>query len=246
MAGDCSKAATEVVLRLMMTVFSDQRSQLRGKTRLAPKRALGRASYISHGMLESSPTQLTGAQPLPPGSWTIAQRSGRAVLVLACLLLAIPARAPASTDAPYRLRFFHTHTGEHLDVVYRHGEDYDPGAEARINQYLRDYRTGDVHEYDPRLFDLLHDLLASLGRPDAEIDVVCGYRTPHTNEYLRQHGHGVALHSLHMQAMAIDIRVPGVPTAELRDAALRLHRGGVGYYAKSAFVHVDVGRVRQW
>lgn len=199
-------------------------------------------------MLKPSPTQLTGAQPLPPGGWTTIQRSGRAVLVLALLLLTIPASAPASkaTDAPYRLRFFHTHTRERLDVVYRHGEDYDTDAEARINAYLRDYRTGDVHEYDPRLFDLLHDLLIALGRPDAEIDVVCGYRTPRTNEYLRTHGHGVALHSLHMQAMAIDIRVSGVSTAGLRDAALRLHRGGVGYYAKSAFVHVDVGRVRRW
>ena len=178
----------------------------------------------------------------------MAQNSGRAVLVLACLLLTIPASSSASkaTDAPYRLRFFHTHTREHLDVVYRHGEDYDADAEARIDEDLRDYRTGDVHEYDPRLFDLLHDLLVSLGRPDAEIDVVCGYRTPRTNEYLRTHGHGVARHSLHMRAMAIDIRVPGVSTAELRDAALRLHRGGVGYYANSAFVHVDVGRVRRW
>lgn len=199
-------------------------------------------------MLKPSPTQLTGDQQPPPGRWTTAQNSGRAVLVLACLLLTIPASSSASkaTDAPYRLRFFHTHTREHLDVVYRHGEDYDADAAARIDEYLRDYRTGDVHEYDPRLFDLLHDLLVSLGRPDAEIDVVCGYRTPRTNEYLRTHGHGVARHSLHMRAMAIDIRVPGVSTAELRDAALRLHRGGVGYYANSAFVHVDVGRVRRW
>ena len=145
-----------------------------------------------------------------------------------------------------RLRFYHTHTGERLDVVYRHGDTYDSSAQARINQYLRDYRTGDVHEYDPRLLDLLRDLMASLGRPYGEVDVICGYRTPRTNEYLRTHGHAVAAHSLHMEAMAIDIRVPGVPTSELRDAALRLHRGGVGYYGASDFVHVDVGRVRRW
>jgi uncharacterized protein YcbK (DUF882 family) len=76
--------------------------------------------------------------------------------------------------------------------------------------------------------------------------VLCGYRTPWSNEFLRTHGYGVAQHSLHMQAMAIDIRVPGVPTARVRDAALALHRGGVGYYAASDFVHVDVGRVRRW
>jgi len=174
--------------------------------------------------------------------------AGGTLVLLAVLLPTIPARTSVvkSADSTYRLRFYHTHTRERLDVVYRHGEDYDPHAKARIDEYLRDYRTGEVREYDPRLLDLLHDLLASLGRPNAEIDVVCGYRTPHTNEYLRTHGHGVARHSLHMQAMAIDIRVPGVSTAELRDAALRLGRGGVGYYAASEFVHVDVGRVRRW
>ena len=150
------------------------------------------------------------------------------------------------SKAEYRLRFYHTHTGERLDIVYRHGDTYDSHAEAQINQYLRDYRTGDVREYEPRLLDLLHDLMMSLGRPDGEINVVCGYRTPKTNEYLRSHGHGVAQHSLHMQAMAIDIRIPGVPTAKIRDAALAMRRGGVGYYAASDFVHVDVGRVRRW
>ncbi len=152
----------------------------------------------------------------------------------------------AVSDSPYRLHFFHTHTGERLDIVYRDGEGYDQESLARLNHYLRDHRTGEVHEYDPRVFDLLHDLTTALGNPDLEIDVICGYRTPWSNEFLRTHGHGVARHSLHMQAMAIDIRVPGVSTAQLRDAALALHRGGVGYYAASDFVHVDVGRVRRW
>ena len=149
-------------------------------------------------------------------------------------------------DSLYRLHFFHTHTGEHLTVVYRNGEAYDAESLVLLNRYLRDHRTGEIHEYDPRVFDLLHDLTAALGNPDLEIDVVCGYRTPRSNEFLRTHGHGVARHSLHMEAMAIDIRVPGIPTARLRDAALALHRGGVGYYAASDFVHVDVGRVRRW
>jgi uncharacterized protein YcbK (DUF882 family) len=154
----------------------------------------------------------------------------------------------AVNEAPssYRLHFFHTHTGERLDITYRHGDAYDPAALVTLNHFLRDHRTGDVRTYDPRVFDLLHDLLVSLGRPNAEIDVICGYRTPWSNEYLRNHGHGVALHSLHMQAEAIDIRVPGIATSKLRDAALALHRGGVGYYAASNFVHVDVGRVRRW
>ena len=160
---------------------------------------------------------------------------------------AFPDTSIATQNEPeYRLRFYHTHTGERLDVVYRRGDTYDSNAESRINQYLRDYRTDDIREYDPSLFDLLHDLMVRLGRPDGEIDVVCGYRTPRTNEYLRTHGRGVARHSLHMQAMAIDIRIPGVPTAKIRDTALAMRRGGVGYYAASDFVHVDVGRVRRW
>jgi uncharacterized protein YcbK (DUF882 family) len=150
------------------------------------------------------------------------------------------------SGSPYQLHFFHTHTRERLNIVYRDGEGYDHESLARLNRYLRDHRTGDIHEYDPRVFDLLHDLTTALGNPNLEIDVVCGYRTPRSNEFLRNHAHGVARHSLHMQAMAIDIRVPGVPSAQLRDAALALHRGGVGYYAASDFVHVDVGRVRRW
>jgi uncharacterized protein YcbK (DUF882 family) len=144
------------------------------------------------------------------------------------------------------LRFFHTHTGERLDVVYRVGDQYIPEALDQLDHFLRDHRTGDVHHYDPRLFDLLSDLAASVGRPGAELQVICGYRTPWSNQFLRAHSTGVALHSLHMEAEAIDIRLPGLKTSTLRDAALALRRGGVGYYAASDFVHVDVGRVRRW
>jgi uncharacterized protein YcbK (DUF882 family) len=174
--------------------------------------------------------------------------------LLACLFVltssfVLPAARVVATLSPqpeYHLRLFHTHTGERLDIVYRRGEQYVPEALTRLDEYLRDHRTGDIHHYDPHVFDLLHDLTAKLGEPDSEIDVICGYRSPWSNEFLRTHGHGVALHSLHMQAMAIDIRMPGVKTSRLRDAALELHRGGVGYYAQSDFVHVDVGRVRRW
>ena len=169
------------------------------------------------------------------------------------LLTATAIAAPSTSSGPptplsreYRLRFFHTHTGEKLDVVYRDGNSYLPAALAELDHFLRDHRTGEVHHYDPRLFDLLHDLVEAAGRPGAQIDVVCGYRTPWSNAYLRGHGHGVALHSLHMQALAIDIRLPGTSTAKLRDLALGLHEGGVGYYAKPDFIHVDVGRVRRW
>ncbi len=154
----------------------------------------------------------------------------------------------ASTNGPqeYRLRMYHTHTQEQIDIVYRVGDAYVPEALDKLNYFLRDHRTGDVKAYDPDEFDLLHDLLSAVGKPGGEIDIICGYRTPWSNEFLRSHSHGVAQHSQHMLAKAIDIRVPGVSTANLRDAALALHRGGVGYYASSAFVHVDVGPVRRW
>lgn len=169
------------------------------------------------------------------------------VVVILIGSMSIPATMATVVPAPeYRLRLFHTHSGERLDIVYRQGDRYIPEALTRLDHYLRDHRTGDVRHYDPRVFDLLHDLSAKLGQPDSEIDIVCGYRSPWSNEFLRTHGHGVAQHSLHMQAMAIDIRIPGIKTSSLRDAALALGRGGVGYYGKSDFVHVDVGRVRHW
>jgi len=168
------------------------------------------------------------------------------VLTWICFAPVGPAVATIQPRPEYRLRFFHTHTGERLAITYRRGNDYLPEALARLDTYLGDQRTGDARPYDPRVFDLLHELIVEVGHPDAEIDVVCGYRTPWSNEFLRAHGRGVARHSLHMRAMAIDIRVPGVKTTSLRDAALGLHRGGVGYYASSDFVHVDVGRVRRW
>lgn len=180
---------------------------------------------------------------------TVISKFSRLSLILVLLLAPLGHTTESSVSArEYRLRFYHTHTGERLDIVYRRGDRYIPEALTELDHYLRDHRTGDVRRFDPRLFDLLYDLTASLGDSAGEIDVICGYRTPWSNEFLRtRRAHtGVAQHSLHMQAEAIDIRLPGIPTSELRQAALRLHRGGVGYYPSSDFVHVDVGRVRQW
>jgi uncharacterized protein YcbK (DUF882 family) len=172
------------------------------------------------------------------------------------LLLAVfaPRLSAQGADLPrqplreYRLHFYHTHTNERLEIVYRRGDVYLPAALTQLDNFLRDHRTGDIRHFDPRLFDLLYDLTISVQDSGGEIDVICGYRTPRSNEFLRTRSEhsGVARHSLHMQAEAIDIRLPDVPTPAVRDAALRLHRGGVGYYSGSNFVHVDVGRVRQW
>jgi uncharacterized protein YcbK (DUF882 family) len=172
-------------------------------------------------------------------------------VVALLLLLGISSLSRAAGNAPepapaYRLKLYHLHTEERTDVVYRRGDNYIPYAIVRLDHFLRDHRTGDVISLDPDVFDLLHDLTVAIRRPDAEIDIVCGYRTPWSNEFLRRTTSGVASHSLHVLGEAVDIRIPGVPTARLRDAALALHRGGVGYYPESGFVHVDVGRVRHW
>ena len=162
-------------------------------------------------------------------------------------------KAADLTGQKYELKLHHLHTGEDLDVVYRVGDTYIPDALAKLNHFLRDHRTEDVSHYDPKEFDTLHALLAKLGKPNSTIDVVCGYRTPWSNNFLRTRGGtaapavtGVAQHSQHMLAKAIDIRIPGVTTKTLRDAALSLKAGGVGYYPVSQFVHVDVGPVRTW
>lgn len=169
------------------------------------------------------------------------------------LAVAIPV-SPLSSDAastahsvPFRqLHLYHTHTHERLDIIYRYGDRYDFEALNQLDHFLRDHRTGEVYDYDPRVFDLLSDLTDAVGQGNAEIAVICGYRTPWSNQFLRRRSAGVARQSLHMRAMAIDIRIRGVSTEALRDAALRLHRGGVGYYRREQFVHVDVGRVRHW
>lgn len=158
------------------------------------------------------------------------------------------AAASSTSEQRFMLHLHHLHTGETLNVVYRIGDSYVPGALEQLNHFLRDHRTNDVSHYDPKEFDLLHSVMAKLGRADGVIDIVCGYRTPWSNNLLRTRSSvtGVARNSQHMQAKAIDIRVPGVETSKLRDVALALHGGGVGYYPVSQFVHVDVGPVRQW
>jgi len=169
----------------------------------------------------------------------------------ALLLVLVPLCASGQSTSPqppqdHRLRLYHTHTGDRIDIVYRRGDSYIPDAVAKLDYFLRDFRTGDVRHFDPRLYDILEALTITTGHPDAEIDIVCGYRSPWTNEFLRAHTNGVAKNSLHIQAEAIDLRMPGVNTLQLRKAALALHRGGVGYYPHSDFIHVDTGRVRQW
>ncbi len=164
----------------------------------------------------------------------------------AALDAAVPIEPAAYATEPYRLRLHNLHTLEDIDIVYRIGDNYQPDAVARLNYFLRDHNTQDVIAYDPREFDLLHDILRRLGRPSATIEIVCGYRTQETNAILRASSQGVAEHSQHILGHAIDIRIPGSTTPRIRNAALSLNEGGVGYYPTSHFVHVDVGAIRTW
>lgn len=156
-------------------------------------------------------------------------------------------QAPApQLESEHRLQLFHTHTGERLDIVFRRGNKYVPEAIAKLDYFLRDHRTDEVRHFDPRIYDILEELTYAAGHPNGQVDIVCGYRTSWSNEFLRARTAGVAKNSLHLRAEAIDLRMPGVDTSQLREAALSLRGGGVGYYPHSDFIHVDVGRVRQW
>ena len=153
---------------------------------------------------------------------------------------------PTRSPMAYRLR--RAHSAEALDVIYRRGNEYLASTTRKLNHFLRDYRTGEDGSYDVREFDLLYLLVKKLHHPKDVIEVLCGYRSPRTNAYIRaaEPARGAAENLLHIQSKAVDIRVAGVSTERLRNAAVSLHMGGVGYYPEPRFVYVDVGPVRQW
>ena len=169
-----------------------------------------------------------------------------ATAALICSPVLLSPRLAFAREAPRRLSFVHTHTGERLSIVYAENGRYVPEALTEINHLLRDFRSGEVHHIDPPLLDQLADLAALTGGGTRHYEVICGYRCPATNAMLRQHSHGVAKRSLHMSGRAIDIRLPGVELKDLRRAALSMRAGGVGYYPRSDFIHIDTGRVRRW
>jgi uncharacterized protein YcbK (DUF882 family) len=181
-----------------------------------------------------------------PVSRTRRRLLGFGATLAAAPMLALAPKSRAAT-APRSLAFEHTHTGEKLALVYAVGDGYVGAALDQLKHFLRDFRNGATHVIDPALFDQLH-LLASVTATREPFQVISAYRSPETNEMLRRAGHGVAAGSLHLQGQAIDIRLADVALADLRDAALSLRAGGVGFYpsADSDFVHVDTGRVRRW
>jgi len=180
---------------------------------------------------------------LPPHRRSILAKVGTTLLVTSLK----PAFASDVLPGSRSLNLHNIHTGEHLSVDYWSNGTYLPDALEAINTILRDFRTGDVRVIDPGLLDTLVRLHGKL-ETNKPFEVISGYRSPATNAALhaKSEESGVAVKSLHMQGMAVDIRVPGRPLILLRNAALTERAGGVGYYPQSDFVHVDVGRIRRW
>jgi uncharacterized protein YcbK (DUF882 family) len=161
------------------------------------------------------------------------------------VLAANPAAASILSVRPRILLLENLHTGERLKAEYKAGTHYLAESLSKIAHVLRDHRNNAVHAIDTKLLDVLFDLKARLGAQNG-FQVISGYRSPESNAKMHAKSDGVAEHSLHMEGKAIDIRVPGVHLEHLRDTAKSLQAGGVGFYPKSDFVHVDVGRVRYW
>jgi uncharacterized protein YcbK (DUF882 family) len=163
----------------------------------------------------------------------------------AAALSGVARKAAAVTANPYTLSFYHIHTGEKLTVTYREQGEVVPDALAEINHYLRVFRTEQIHVIDIALLDKLQALYTAFDRR-GNFEVISGYRSPRTNEVLRYATTGVAERSLHIEGRAIDVRLTSAKTTALRDAALAMKSGGVGYYAESNFVHLDTGNARSW
>jgi uncharacterized protein YcbK (DUF882 family) len=166
---------------------------------------------------------------------------GAATLIAAKPVLAVTAVAPE----PRALSFFNTHTSEKLTAVYWNQGEYSWEGLRKINHILRDFRTDEVFPMDAKLLEQLHELDRKLGG-GREFHIISGYRSPKTNAMLAANSEGVAKKSLHMVGHAIDVRVKNIELTHVRDTAIGMKAGGVGYYSKSDFVHLDIGKVRNW
>lgn len=198
-------------------------------------------------MIETVPSQATDSRMLTDSHLSRRRFLQLGTILAAGLILPPSIQAVPRPDDPGEryLKFFNTHTQERLEVCYHRNGRYDRDAIAAVNNILRDHRTNEVHPIDRRLLDLLHTIRTTAG-PDSCLHIISGYRSPVTNAELRRKSRRVARKSLHMSGHAVDIRIPGVRTASVRKIAIGLNQGGVGYYPRSDFVHVDVGRVRVW
>ncbi|MGL4855518.1 MAG: DUF882 domain-containing protein [Plesiomonas sp.] len=166
-------------------------------------------------------------------------------VVLGCSLLPGQAWASLSTSKPKVLTLSNINTGEKVKAEFFDGKNYVSEELTRLNFLLRDYRANQVTKIDKKLFEQLYRVQLMLGTK-GEIQLISGYRSPKTNKNLRQRSSGVAKHSYHTLARAVDFRIEGASLSHVRKAALKMRAGGVGYYPKSNFVHIDTGPVRTW
>lgn len=171
----------------------------------------------------------------------------RFILAAAATVSCMPILNSALASAPSRrvLKLHNRNTDEIVNVEYFVDGWYNPDAISGLNHFLRDWREDAVAEFDVGVFDILYTLQRE-GNGQDPIHVISGYRTPRTNSRLRSSNPAVASNSYHTRAMAVDLRFPGVSTRHLRDRAAALGAGGVGYYGRSNFLHIDTGPVRTW
>lgn len=177
---------------------------------------------------------------------TFSRREILRYLAASGAILMMPAAlANLPKEAPRQLSLYNLHTEEKLKAVYWADGEYQPDGLAEINYLLRDHRSGEHTEMDPQLLNLMF-LLQQKAQSKQAFHIISGYRSPASNEMLRKSSTGVAQKSLHTLGMAVDLRLPGIKLEALRDMAISLQGGGVGFYPKSDFIHIDTGRVRQW
>jgi uncharacterized protein YcbK (DUF882 family) len=251
-----SRAFSQVFARQWRTRHGRQKAGIAGLCELGDGRGLPFLAMSGIlGPVNSKPDKVIVAPSDSPSSFSddpdrrvVAGRRRflRGVLwgipALACVA---PVRAFAESLEERNIQLFNTHTGEELRACFYRAGTYCSDALSSLTHLLRDFRNGQQAPIDPGVFDILHEVAVAADR-EPRFEVISGYRSPATNTLLNERSSGVARRSLHMEGRAIDVRLQGYGTAKLRDVALALQRGGVGYYAKSDFVHLDTGRVRTW
>lgn len=166
-------------------------------------------------------------------------------IVLGASLLPNLASAIVSTPKPMILRLRRASTGETLSAGYSAG-GFAAKDRSRLNYIMRDVHIDRVKNIDPQLFVKLTQIQSRLGARNSEITILSGYRSAQTNARLRRRSRGVASNSYHILGKAVDFHIEGIPLSKVRKAAESLSNGGVGYYPRSNFVHVDTGPVRTW
>ncbi|SQK93735.1 Bacterial protein of uncharacterised function (DUF882) [Haemophilus influenzae] len=154
--------------------------------------------------------------------------------------------AMVSTPKPRILTFRNINTGERLSGEFSLAKGFSTAMLKKLDYLMRDKRTNQVHKMDPNLFHKFYNIQTNLGLRNAEIEVICGYRSAATNAMRRRQSRGVAKNSYHIKGKAIDFRIAGVPLIKVKSSAESLRNGGVGYYPTSNFIHVDTGPVRTW